>query len=266
MTRHGAAVAAMALLAAACAPASTAERDRRDDAVAPAVPSTPIIPNLPRQRIVLMSSLPLVYGAGVDMAAMIAGQARPHPLYSALAQDHDLVVADVIDAEAFAGARLIILVQPRALMPEELVALDGFIRGGGRMLLFADPRLEWPSGTGLGDPTGPLRSSLVSPLLAHWGLELTDPGIDRVRIAESGAVLVHPGQFGARPGKSGDASCRIAAGGFVARCAVGKGRAVLVADADLLDPDLINISGESAHANRRWVHDLVSELDREDTS
>lgn len=266
MIRHAAAVAAMALLAAACAPASTAERDRRDDAVAPAVPSTPIIPNLPRQRIVLMSSLPLVYGAGVDMAGMIAGKARPHPLYSALEQGHDLVVADVIDAKAMSGARLIILVQPRALMPQELVVLDAFVRGGGRMLLFADPRLEWPTGMGLGDPTGPLRSSLVSPLLAHWGLELADPGIDQVRIGKMGAVLIHPGQFGARPGKSGDASCRIAAGGFVARCAVGKGRAVLVADADLLDPDLIRNSGESARANRQWLHDLVRELDREDTS
>ena len=266
MIRRVTAVAAVALLVAACSPASTAERDGRDDDAASARRFTPIIPNLPRQRIVLMSSLPLVYGAGVDMAGMIAGKALPHPLYSALVQDHDLVVADVLDAKAVSGARLIILVQPRALMPQELVALDGFVREGGRLLLFADPQLEWPAGMGLGDPTGPLRSTLVSPLLAHWGLELTDPGIGRVRIAESGAVLVHPGQFGELPGKSGDASCRIAAEGHVARCAVGQGRAMLVADADLLDPELIGVSGESARANRQMLHDLLHELDREDTS
>lgn len=259
------ALAAMALLAAACSPASTTERGSRDDAASP-LSATPIFPKLPRQRIVLMSSLPLVYGAGVDMAGMIAGKARPHPLYSALVQDHDLVVADVLDGKALSGARLIVLVQPRALTPQELVALDDFIRGGGRMLLFADPRLEWPAGMGLGDPAGPLRSSLVSPLLAHWGLELVDPGLDQVRLAPSQAVLVHPGQFGERPGKSGDASCRIAAEGHVARCSVGRGRAVLIADADLLDPERIDVSADSARANRQWVHDIVAELDGEDSS
>lgn len=265
MIGRTAAVAAMALLAAACSPASTAEPTVPNDAAATrSLP--PIFPNLPRQRIVLMSSLPLVYGAGVDMADRIAGQARPHPLYSALVQDHDLVVADVLDARAFAGARIAVLVQPRALMPQELVALDGFVRGGGRMLLFADPRLEWPSGMGLGDPAGPLRSSLVSPLLAHWGLELTDPGIDRVRIANSGAVLVHPGQFGELPGKSGDASCRIVDSGYTARCTVGRGRAVLIADADLLDPDVLGVPGDSARANQQWVHDIVAELAGEDSS
>lgn len=265
MIGRTAAVAAMALLAAACSPASTAERGSREDAAATR-PLTPIFPNLPRQRIVLMSSLPLVYGAGVDMADRIAGKARPHPLYSALMQDHDLVVADVLDARAFADAQMAVLVQPRALMPQELVALDGFVRGGGRLLLFADPQLEWPAGMGLGDPAGPLRSSLVSPLLAHWGLELTDPGIDRVRLANSGAVLVHPGRFGELPGKSGDASCRIADSGYTARCTVGRGRAVVVADADLLDPDVLGVPGDSARANQQWVHDIVAELAGEDPS
>lgn len=265
MTRRAFALAAVALLAAACSPASTTERGSRDDA-ASSLSATPIFPNLPRQRIVLMSSLPLVYGAGVDMAGMIAGKARPHPLYSALVQDHDLVVADVLDGKALSGARLTVLVQPRALTPQELVALDGFVRGGGRLLLFADPELEWPAGMGLGDPAGPLRSSLVSPLLAHWGLELTDPGIDRVRIANSGAVLVHPGQFGELPGKSGDASCRIADSGYTARCTVGRGRAVLIADADLLDPDVLGVPGDSARANQQWVHDIVAELAGEDSS
>lgn len=263
MIRLASAIAAAALSASACAPASTAEAGAQREA---AVSATPIFPNLPRQRIVLMSSLPMVYGAGVGMAGVIAGQARPHPLYSAMAERHDLVAADVLDDAALAQARLLILVQPRALLPEELVALDGFVRDGGRLLLFADPRLEWPRGVGLGDPGGPIRSSLMSPLLAHWGLELTDPGLDSVREAETGAVLVHPGRFGERQGKSGDASCRISQAGHVARCAVGRGRALLVADADLLDPALIAESGESGRANRLWVHKLIAELAGKDTS
>lgn len=260
--------AAAILLAAACSPATHADADAGDGDLTRAAtpPAPPIFPSLPRQRIVLLSSLPLVYGEGVDMAGVIAGRAQPHPLYRAMADNHDLVVADVLDADGLSGVQLLVLVQPRALLPEELVAVDGFVRGGGRLLLFADPHLEWPRGMGLGDPRGPLRTALVSPLLAHWGLELIDPGIESVRLGERGAVLVHPGRFGALPGKTGDASCRIAHDGHFARCRVGQGRAMLVADADLLDPGLINDPGESGGSNRKWVHNVIAVLAEEDTS
>ena len=104
-------------------------------------------------------------------------------------------MADAIDSEALADADLALLIQPRALPPQALVALDGYVRGGGRLLLFADPQLEWPSRHGLGDPRGPVRSTLISPLLAHWGLELIDPETQAVTLPKSGAVLHHPGQF-----------------------------------------------------------------------
>lgn len=225
-----------------------------------------LVPPGPRLRVVLMSSLPLVHGDGVDMAAMIAGKSNPHPLHQQLKAAHDLVVADALDDQVLAGADLAILLQPRALPPEALVAVDDYVRGGGRLLLFADPVLEWPGGNGLGDPLGPLRASLISPLLRHWGLELLDPELGTVRLQPSGTVLVRPGQFSALLGKTGDAVCAIRQSGHIAHCRVGKGKAVLVADADVLDPAMISDAAMSGPANRRFVATLISGLAFKDTS
>lgn len=217
-------------------------------------------------RVVLMSSLPLVHGDGVDMAAILAGQSKPHPLHEELNAAHDLVVADAIDEDVLTDADLAILVQPRALPPEALVALDDYVRRGGRLLLFTDPMLEWHGGRGIGDPLGPQRTGLLSPLLGHWGLVLVDPELELVRLKPSGAVLVHPGFFTPAQGNTGDGACRIEAEGHVAQCRPGQGRATLVGDADLLDPAMIRESGDSVHANRRFVSALIGDLMRKDTS
>lgn len=213
-----------------------------------------------------MSSLALVHGHGVDMTAMIAGRSTPHPLYQALKRAHTLIVADALDHDVLAGADLAILIQPHALPPSALVALDAYVREGGHLLLFADPALAWPRGAGLAGAQGPLRSSLISPLLQHWGIALVDPEREWVRLRPSGALLIHPGQFAALVGKTGDAVCTVDQDGHVARCQPGRGRAVLVADADLIDPALIRDSVDSAAANRRFVAELIRELTQPDTS
>lgn len=257
----GAFTLALGMLAAGCSPSPAADgvaAERGAQAV-------PLVPPGPRLRVVLMSSLPLAHGDGVDMQAVIAGRASPHPLYAALHAAHELVAADMLDDATLAGVQLVILVQPRALPPEALVALDNHVRAGGRLLLFADPALEWRGGFGLGDPMGPLRTSLMSPLLRHWGLELVDPGRESVRLAESGIVLTTPGQFEPLSGISGDDLCRVEKGGHVARCAVGVGHAILVADADLLDPASLGESAASAGANRRFIAQLIGDLTRRDT-
>lgn len=225
-----------------------------------------MLPDLPRSRIVLMSSLPLVYGDGADIAAVIAGQGDPHPLYRALDAAHDVVVADAIDSDVLADADLALLIQPRALPPQALVALDGYVRGGGRLLLFADPQLEWPSRLGLGDPRGPVRSALISPLLAHWGLALINPEIQAVTLPKSGATLHHAGQFVPNLGKTGDAGCTLIEAGHVARCRPGKGRAILVADADLLNPAQQGDFTDSPMVNERFVGGLLRDLLTGETS
>ena len=47
------------------------------------------------------------------------------------------------------------MAHPLAQPAEDLVALDDWVRGGGRVLLLADPMLEWPSKRPLGDPLRP---------------------------------------------------------------------------------------------------------------
>jgi len=253
------AMACLLLASSACSPRPAQSAASAQTSQQPAA----LLPALPRSRIVLMSSLPLVYGEPDDMSALIAGQGEPHPLYVALNAAHDLVVADALDSDGLVGADMVILIQPRALPPEALVALDDYVRGGGRLMVFADPVLDWPSRLGFGDPRGPLRSALVSPLFAHWGLELVDPGSDTVRLPKSGAVLLHPGRFAVRSGTTGDAGCVLSEADHVARCRPGKGQAILVADADLLAPTYLSDPVESRDANRRFFRGLLQDLSGE---
>ena len=67
------------------------------------------------------------------------------------------------------------MAHPLAQTAENLVALDAWVRGGGRVLLLADPMLEWPSKRPLGDPLRPPPMFMDTGLLAHWGLRLDAP-------------------------------------------------------------------------------------------
>ena len=138
----------------------------------------------------------------------------------------------VTDPAELAKGRLLLMAQPQAQPPEDLVALDAWVRGGGRLLLLADPMLEWPSKRPLGDR---LRAPVMfadTGLLAHWGLRLDAPderGPKEAAIDGYRVTTVSPGQlFGA---------CAIGADRIVARCSVGRGKATIIADADLLNVD-----------------------------
>ena len=72
---------------------------------------------------------------------------------TALEQDYALTAID-LPSQVPPGATLL-AIQPRALPAEELVALDNWVRDGGRIVLLADPMLEWPSERPLGDRLRP---------------------------------------------------------------------------------------------------------------
>ena len=61
------------------------------------------------------------------------------------------------------------MAHPLAQTAENLVALDQWVRGGGRVLLLADPMLEWPSERPLGDPLRPPPMFMDTGLLAPLG-------------------------------------------------------------------------------------------------
>jgi hypothetical protein len=196
-------------------------------------PTAPRMQAGPKPALLLMTSLPLVWGQGgaFDPAS------RPSESYRALEREYDVRPIDAIEPRTLAGNALMLLAQPRLLAPEELVALDDWVRAGGRVLVLADPRFAWAADWPPGDALRPPERSLLGPLLDHWGLSLRalDPvdlfegelGAERRRL-----VLRAPGALAAV--RAHCARARF----YLARCRIGRGEAVVLADADLLDERL----------------------------
>ena len=182
-----------------------------------------------RPTLLLLTSLPLVFGE--DFSLDGAGS----PALTALREHYRVVPISVASPQELAKGRLLLMAQPLAQPAEDLVALDQWVRDGGVVLLLADPLLEWPSEKPLGDPTRPPPMFADTGLLAHWGLRLDAPDERGVKESRLGNFPVKTSSPGRIVGKG----CSISADGIVARCAIGKGKATVVADADLLDiPDL----------------------------
>lgn len=190
-----------------------------------------------RPELLILSGLPLIWGEGGVDAALHAG-AQP-AAYKLLARDFDTVPIDSPEQLRSGRHRLLFAAQPRRLTPGELTALDAWVRAGGRVLILADPDLRWPSEFALGDPRRPPVIQALGPLLAHWGLRLETrpPAIVIQDFPAPGGVrrvvMDAPGVFVAT-----GAACRTFAAGRAAECRPGSGRALLLADADLLDDRL----------------------------
>jgi hypothetical protein len=180
----------------------------------------------------LMTGLPLVWG---EKGAFDPGS-RPAAAYVQLTREFDFRPVDVLDSETLARGRLLFLAQPNRLAPAELAALDAWIRSGGRALILTDPRLTWPTELPLGDIRRPPPVGLLAPLLTHWRIALEAPGSPgevEARWKGRRILLDSPGRF-----RSGGPDCAVEAGAWKSTCLLGRGRAVLIADADLLREDL----------------------------
>lgn len=174
----------------------------------------------PPLSVAVVSSVPL--GPIADPAG------RNRPLMDELRRVGPVTLLDRVPDSGPAADRLLLL-QPRQLAPAELVAIDAWVRRGGRALVLADPEFRWPGAHPLGDPRNPLPVSLLDPLLERWGvrLELDEPGSTRA----NPLALPSPGWLTIL-----SRACRAEAGSRAALCAVGQGEALVVADADWLDP------------------------------
>ncbi len=191
----------------------------------------------------LFTSLPIYWSESADITeALDSGGAGPdHWARTALEKNNRLVPLDTLDGIELKGIDRLIMAQPRPLAPIENVALDDWVRGGGHLLLFADPFLTEHSRFMLGDKRRPQGTVLLSPILKRWGLELRfdedQPQGERKAIADGMALPVDmAGSIAAtEPGAQSD--CTIAPGGLLATCRVGVGKVTVVADAALLDRD-----------------------------
>ncbi len=190
-----------------------------------------------KAELALMGTLPLYWGEAAGIAELVGGGAEPHWARAQLEQSFRLRPLSALTAEVLAGVERLLLAQPRGLSAAENVALDAWVRGGGRLLLFADPMLTGESRFGIGDRRRPQDVILLSPILDHWGLALEfaedQPAGPQLRDIAGRMVPVRlAGRFAAPPP---DAGCTLAGAGVLAECAIGAGRAVVLADAALLD-------------------------------
>lgn len=199
-------------------------------------------------RLGLFSSLPIYWGESADIGAAIDGGGEPGWLRQVLERRNVLAPLDALEPETLAGLERLLLAQPRPLAPSENVALDDWVRAGGRALIFADPMLTRHSDYALGDKRRPADMVLLSPILARWGLELrfddSQPAGERLMESAGAAIPVDlAGEFVARE-SGARSSCAITASGLIARCRIGKGRVDLIADAAVLDQEGAAIDAE----------------------
>ena len=188
-----------------------------------ATPAT--APDAAKPKLFLLTPLPIVWGEsfGLDQPGS--------PALMALEESYRVTPVD-LPSQVPAGA-LLLAAQPRALPAEELVKLDGWVRGGGRLLLLADPALEWESGLALGDPRRVPTSFPDTGLLQHWGLRLDAPDERGPRQLDLGGKAILTGSPGKLVRTGG--SCALDSQGLMARCRIGQGQAAVIADADFLN-------------------------------
>ena len=201
-----------------------------------------------------MTTLPLVWGEASDVGELLRADGGIGWVRQALETRHSLEPLDTLDEAALASVDRLVLAQPRALGPDENVALDAWVREGGTLLLFADPMLTRDSRFAIGDPRRPQDVVLLSPVLIHWGLTLTfdedqAEGERTVEIAGVGTPVNLPGAFAIAP----DGRCTLAGGGLLATCRLGRGRVVAVADAAVLD----DARGDGAALRERALKALL---------
>jgi hypothetical protein len=223
-----AAVAAMALAFAAI---------RREPAPLPTRPSGQ------RPPLLFLTSLPLLFGEGFSL------QGGGSAALKKLGTRYRLVPISVTDPGELAKGPLLLMAHPPAQTAENLVALDAWVRGGGRVLLLADPMLEWPSKRPFGDPLRPPPGFADIGLLAHWGLRLDAPDERGAATRELGGysvLTISPGLLSGR--------CDVSSDRHVADSRIGQGRATIIAHAHLLNLDAL---GSNASHN---LDSLLEEL------
>ncbi len=203
--------------------------------------------NLP--KLGLMTSLPLYWPLDADFGDLASGASETPWQRVALEKSYALEPLDTLSpipalkeggeaTDPLAGLEQLAVVQPRGLSPSDNVALDEWVRAGGKLLLVLDPALTGEYDLPLGDPRRPVGPALIPPVLARWGLSMS---FDEAQALE--AVEVALGErrillelFGTLTvEKAAGVQCDLTAGDTVARCDVGKGRVTVLADAAVFE-------------------------------
>lgn len=214
----------LALLAVALVAAAALAFFGRDEH--PALQSRPANHRPP---LMLLTTLPLMFA---EEFSLEGGGSKA---LDALETRYRVVPIGVADADALRQGGLLLMAHPLAQPAEALVELDGWVRSGGRVLILADPKLDWPSELPLGDLLRPPPAFADTGLLAHWGLRLDapdEPGPAERMLSGRRILTSSPGRLFGR--------CAITKDRLVAECHVGRGAVTIVADADFLNVDQLH--------------------------
>ncbi|BDI60465.1 hypothetical protein [Qipengyuania nanhaisediminis] len=199
----------------------------------------------------LMTSLPLYWPLGADLAALASGSQTSPWQRTAMEREYSLVPLDTLspisslsgedgDIDPLARLDRIAVIQPRGLSPADNVALDRWVRSGGQLLIMLDPLLTGEYKLPLGDPRRPNASALIPPVIARWGLsQQFDPDVTRLReiATPHGAIPVLMGSDLRIAGDAaGNNGCRLHESGLAARCArIGEGQVTYIGDASVFE-------------------------------
>lgn len=218
------------------------------------------------QRLGLMTSLPLYWPESAAIGDLASGRAAPPWQRGVIEQRYTVQPLDTLspisalspdapEVDPLAGLQRLAVIQPRGLSPADNVALDRWVRAGGRLLLVLDPALTGEYAAPLGDPRRPVETALILPVVKRWGLNIFYPVFDRANAqpAESpipggGMVpLAAPGMIDFDP--QAGAHCKMMRGNAIATCRVGKGQVTLIADAAVFEhPELAGEGGATLRA------------------
>lgn len=188
--------------------------------------SLPPRPPAERPQLLLLTALPIVFPEGLSL------KAQASPALKALQSRYSVIPISIADRSSLDGHRLLLMAQPQAQPGELLVSLDDWVRRGGRVLLLADPALEWPSKRPLGNVLRPPFAFADTGLLAHWGLRLDLPETLGPKSVEADGVTIRTDSPGVLVATG--SNCTVEAG-FIARCRIGRGAATVVSDADFIN-------------------------------
>jgi len=220
-----------------------------------------------KQPLGLMTSLPLYWPLGAGIEEIASGRTelpwqrqvlerRFHPIPLDTLTSIPALSPDEPDTDPLAGLEYLAVIQPRGLSPADNVALDEWVRAGGRLLLVLDPMLTGEYDMPLGDPRRPNDTALVPPVVARWGLSISyaeDTQSDRDLRGNDDQFLSQVSAYGEISTTDAvQTRCEIAESQVVAICEVGAGRVTLYADAAIFeDSDPESIKAEAILALMR---------------
>lgn len=194
----------------------------------------------------LMTSLPIYWGEPGEMGDLLNGSVEPHRVRTLLEDEYTLLPLDALGAtdgtpiDELNRIEQLLVAQPRALTAADNVALDRWVRSGGRLLLVLDPMMTDHSEYAIGDKRRYNDVALIPPVLNRWGLTFAyQEGAQPRRVAVGDAQLPVAafGTLSISPSAKSGSSCRIEAQGVIARCQIGEGAVMIVADATFLNAE-----------------------------